>query len=485
MRDATTAIAEAFGSRSVQTPTAILPHAPVKAKLEGLAAASDGPGVQGGHNPAVAAAGGSIPSSLSPTQTKVAASGTVTARNSPRGAPQRATLRGLPAEFSAASVPPSPTAQKHVVGTLPTPGPSAASSGSSSKQQLLLQRQLQQQIEEQLQQLQQLQQQLLKQSPAAPHTPVGTASSLLPNVISHLPGASSYLGLVDGSSSAMALVNSLLGGQAAAPHRVPAVRDPVHTDAQEPLGNVTALRSPEGQQRQATLPGTLETASELQPSTQCLNTLRGVAGVSRTSDEGTGTLRALYGSAEAPEEDGTAASSKRKHRLLYVHKQGKRTLASLAREFPSVGGVTYNVKCACWEVAVKGRETAKVFSTRKFGGLEAAYGAAVLWKRKVERGEEGADDGDGPEGQEDDCEDLDAPEGLVGGPSSAAWEVGLEGDESSRKRAACSRPEAFTSSFGIAVRHQESVFRPSAHAAPASDGSNSQVQQLLPRASSL
>ncbi|CDJ32677.1 uncharacterized protein EMH_0076950 [Eimeria mitis] len=153
------------------------------------------------------------------------------------------------------------------------------------------------------------------------------------------------------------------------------------------------------------------------------------------------------------------------------------------QEFPSVGGVTYNVKGACWEVAVKGRETTKIFSTRKFGGLEAAYGAAVMWKRKVDRGEQGDDDADGPEGVEGPADDeyLDEVEGLGVSASSAKWEAGIEAEEPLRKRAVYSRPDPVVGSVGVAMQQQQfgqSLVPPSIHITTVLDDSQGVQQQL-------
>lgn len=73
--------------------------------------------------------------------------------------------------------------------------------------------------------------------------------------------------------------------------------------------------------------------------------------------------------------------------MAYTHKQGRRTYASQARDFPRVEGIKYNVKCACWEVSCGAGF--KVFSTRRLGGLQEAYDLAVKWKQEVEGGSGG------------------------------------------------------------------------------------------------
>ncbi|CDJ42350.1 hypothetical protein, conserved [Eimeria tenella] len=476
MGDATTAIAEALGSRGIQTPTAVLPQPCVKTKLDGLALSSEGAEAQAGHDPIVAG-NAYTARSASPTQTKTGTSGTVTPRNSPRGALHRPTATG-PSDSMATAFPQKPTMQRQVPVTTQPSLPAAATSGSTAKQQALLQHQLQQQLEDQLQQLQQLQQQLLQQSSVAQEAQSRTAPVLGPRA----PSASGYLGLADSSSSTLALVSSLLGDSAPASLRLPAFSDPSRA--------IPVLHSSEGQQRQATQKsGNADLLSELPVTPQPVKVSRGGPGVLGLPGDGGGALSASFGPADSLEEDSLHACSKRKQRLICATKPGKRTLASLAREFPSVGGVTYNVKGACWEVAVKGRDAAKIFSTRKFGGLEAAYGAAVMWKRKVDRGEEGADDVDGPdqpEGHPDD-EYLEDAEGLGGSASLTKWETGLEAEEPLKKRTACARPEALVNSLGVAMQQQQfgsAVVPPSVRIASAPDESHV-VQQLLSRAPSI
>ncbi|KEP64897.1 UNVERIFIED_CONTAM: AP2 domain transcription factor AP2VIIa-4 [Hammondia hammondi] len=84
---------------------------------------------------------------------------------------------------------------------------------------------------------------------------------------------------------------------------------------------------------------------------------------------------------------GPNAGRGRRHRMAYTHKQGRRTYASQARDFPRVEGIEYNVKCACWEVRCGAGF--KVFSTRRLGGLQEAYDLAVKWKQEVEGGSGG------------------------------------------------------------------------------------------------
>ncbi|EPR61512.1 AP2 domain transcription factor AP2VIIa-4 [Toxoplasma gondii GAB2-2007-GAL-DOM2] len=84
---------------------------------------------------------------------------------------------------------------------------------------------------------------------------------------------------------------------------------------------------------------------------------------------------------------GPNAGRGRRHRMAYTHKQGRRTYASQARDFPRVEGIEYNVKCACWEVRCGA--SFKVFSTRRLGGLQEAYDLAVKWKQEVEGGSGG------------------------------------------------------------------------------------------------
>ncbi|PFH34526.1 AP2 domain transcription factor AP2VIIa-4 [Besnoitia besnoiti] len=84
---------------------------------------------------------------------------------------------------------------------------------------------------------------------------------------------------------------------------------------------------------------------------------------------------------------GASAARGRRHRVAYTHKQGRRTYASQARDFPRVDGIKYNVKCACWEVSCGAGF--KVFSTRRLGGLQEAYDLAVKWKHEVDGGAEG------------------------------------------------------------------------------------------------
>ncbi|CDI87418.1 hypothetical protein, conserved [Eimeria praecox] len=476
MGDATTAIAEALGSRGIQTPTAVLQHSCVKSKLEGLNATSESQEVQGGIDASVASGNANAIRSVNPSQTKVALSGTTTPRHSPRGVPQRPVATGFPS--TECVVPPAPrkqAVQQHVPGKEHVPVSAAAVTGSSVQQQVLLQHQLQQQLEDQLQQLQQLQQQLLQHSSAAQET----AGRQAPTVGSKGHPVPSYLNLGDGSSSALALVSSLLGGSATSSLRLPAFSDP--------SGAASALRCPEGQQRQGgPKTGHLDSVNDQQVA---LKGARGGLGVLGTSGDVDGSVVAPVGPAEPLEDDGTQSCSKRKQRLLCASKPGKRTLASLAREFPSVGGVTYNVKGACWEVAVKGRDTTKIFSTRKFGGLEAAYGAAVMWKRKVDRGEQGDDDADVPDGPEGPADDeyLDEAEGLGGSAASAKWEAGLETDEPLRKRVVCSRPDPLVSSLGVTMQQQQfrqAVVPPSIHITAALDESHG-VQQQLSRAPSV
>lgn len=483
MRDSTTAIAEAFGSRTVQTPTSLLPS--LKTKLEGLAGMTDGHATAEGHHAGAPAFSGASPTSLTATHTKLAMSGNVTPKSPPRVAEQRPTIGGLPAQLPAGSVPAPAPMQKEEQGTVATSVPSLSTSGA--KQQLLLQHRLQQQLKEQLQQLQQLQQQLMQPASVAPQCPGSSLSALLPDVISRIPSSSGSMGVVDGSSSALALVNTLLGSSATSLPHVPPFVNHEHTNTGQPSGVLNESHSAElQQQQQAASSAVVGRANEPQGSMQrfkapCADAL------SSSPEEAAGTSRMPCVSAEMLEGDGMLACPKRKHRLLYVQKQGKRTLASLAREFPSVGGVTYNVKCACWEVTVKGRETAKMFSTRKFGGLEAAYGAAVMWKRKVERGEEGADDADGPEGQDDDGDDVDESEGPGGGPSAAPWEASLHGDESALKRTAFG-PDAFRNPLGFSLQHQHiapPVSLSSMRVASASDQETLQTEQLLSRATNL
>ncbi|CBZ52346.1 unnamed protein product [Neospora caninum Liverpool] len=84
---------------------------------------------------------------------------------------------------------------------------------------------------------------------------------------------------------------------------------------------------------------------------------------------------------------GSSGARGRRHRMAYTHKQGRRTYASQARDFPRVEGIKYNVKCACWEVSCGAGF--KVFSTRRLGGLQEAYDLAVKWKQEVEGGSGG------------------------------------------------------------------------------------------------
>lgn len=471
MRDATAAIAEALGNRSVHTPTAVAPH--ISSKLEGISALTDRHVTSKGHNAGAATVGSSAPTNVSTNQTtKAAACGTITPRTSPRGAFQRPAVASLPAESSTASVAPQPALQKQEAGTQPSSVSSVASRGASSNQQLLLQHRLQQQLEEQLQQLQQLQQQLLQQSFATSSSPIGALSSLFPDVAPKVPPTPSFVSPVDNSSSAFTLMNSLIGGSAPGHQHVMPPTDGEHDDVQDFQG-MNALRSSEIR-HQTGASGAPGLVNEAQQS-QIVKAPRGDTCVSNAPEESGGALRPPCGSAEVVEEEGIPVSSKRKHRLLHAQKQGKRTLASLAREFPSVGGVTYNVKCACWEVNVKGRASTNFFSTRKFGSLEAAYGAAVMWKRKVERGEQGVDDADGPEGQVDDGEDMEESEGLGSGPSPGTWEAAADCDESSRKRAACFRPDSFGMPIAPPVQPQQISLAAPQHSVYATrpEGSNS------------
>lgn len=117
--------------------------------------------------------------------------------------------------------------------------------------------------------------------------------------------------------------------------------------------------------------------------------------VGRDSSDTVDQLALLLGSSgfcpDAPCTDAygvdfASASSimNRKHRMAYTHKQGRRTYASQARDFPRVEGIKYNVKCACWEVT--SRAGFKVFSTRRLGGLQEAYNLAVKWKQEADGG---------------------------------------------------------------------------------------------------
>ncbi|PHJ16995.1 ap2 domain transcription factor ap2viia-4, partial [Cystoisospora suis] len=117
--------------------------------------------------------------------------------------------------------------------------------------------------------------------------------------------------------------------------------------------------------------------------------------VGRDSSDAMDQLALLFGGAgycqdgsciDAYSVDFGAAGSimSRKHRMAYTHKQGRRTYASQARDFPRVEGIKYNVKCACWEVT--SRTGFKVFSTRRLGGLQEAYNLAVKWKQEVDGG---------------------------------------------------------------------------------------------------
>ncbi|OEH77260.1 hypothetical protein cyc_01344 [Cyclospora cayetanensis] len=417
MRDPATAIAEAFGGRSIQTPTAILQHQTVNTKLDALAAATEGPAIQREYNGAASVAGSNNLRSLSPQQTKGLAAGTQTARNSPRGASQRPTGAGVPSSVTTAGAAVrNSTVEKHLAG-------------------------------------------------------------------------SAYLGLVDGSTSAMALVNSLLESATAAPARVPSLSDLVHGNSRDvPRAPLIPLRPPEGQHQQAASPTSLAHVGERLLPIQGPQSSRGGLGTLELPEEGNVPPSTPFGPAETLDDDGHAGCTKRSNRLLCAQKAGKRTLASLAREFPTVGGVTYNVKGACWEVAVKGREATKVFSTRKFGGLEAAYGAAVMWKRRVERGEAGADDGDMPDGDGlADDEDLDDAEGPGREPPSAPWEAGLDDNEPLSKRIACFRSNVFVGSLGAPTQQQQPSLAMTSrplHAAGAPVG-KPPVQQPLSRATSV
>ncbi|CDJ50123.1 hypothetical protein, conserved [Eimeria brunetti] len=478
MGDASTAIAEALGNRGIQTPTAVLQQSCVKSKLEGLTSTNEPQEVQGSHDTSVASGSASVLRNVNPLQAKVALSGTTTPRHSPRGVPQRPTSTGLPpSEPVAAPVPRKPTVQQHVPGKEQISVPAVALTGSSVQRSVLLQKQLRHQLEGQLQQLQQLQQQLLQQPFTAQETPGRQA----PTVGSKGHTVSPHLNLGDSSSPAAALVCSLLGASATASLRLPAFND----TSVAPSG----YRAPEGQQRQVTPKlGTLDSANDQQVAAQCVKGARGI-GVIGTPGEADGQVITPVRPAEPLEDDGMQSCSKRKQALLYASKPGKRTLASQARALPSVGGVTYNVKGACWEVAVKGHDTTKNFSTRKFGSLEAAYGAAISWKQKVDAGEQGDDDAEGPDGLEGPADDeyLDEAEGLGASASSARWEPGLEADEPLRKRVVCSRPDPVVGSLGAPMQQQQfgqAVVPPSIHITAALDETLG-VQHSLSRAPSV
>ncbi|KAL8270773.1 hypothetical protein Esti_005328 [Eimeria stiedai] len=445
-RDATTAIAEAFGSRIVQTPTALAP--PINLKLESPFAAMGGRGFSVNSNVSTTAVGRCVHSGVDASQADMGSVETVDPRNVSRlGELQRPTNVGAPAELSMRPAELQLEAAKKEADKVSASAPPVPSSFSPPKQQLLMHRRLQQQLEEQLQQLQHLQQQLMQQPFSAGQPSVEALTSLLPDVMPSRHSASPRAGAGSGG----ALMNSILGASNAKLPHIASRSD--HVEAQERPENLSALRLSEAQRQLPTSPEICALANNHHLPARSLNTSCGDAAISGAPDEAGGSLLAPFNAIEALEEDAMPAYAKRKHRLLYVQKHGKRTLASLAREFPSVGGVAYNVKCSCWEVTIKGKSAAKVFSTRKFGSLEAAYGAAVMWKRKVERGEEGADDADGPEGEEDDGEEVEL-EGIGSGPASAPWGSGLDGDESLRKRAACFKQELCSSPLGVSLQQQ-------------------------------
>ncbi|KAL8425666.1 hypothetical protein Efla_003986 [Eimeria flavescens] len=481
-RDATAAIAEALGSRSVQTPTAVMHQS--KGKLEGIAAGVEGDAFRVSHNIAAAASGKS--NSMSPAVSHTESGGrTENPMNLSRGGVQRPIALGAPANLPVVPTDQQLEGPKKEADRAPPSAPPVSCNSSPPKQQLLLHHRIQQQLEEQLQQLQQLHQ-LMQQSVPAAQPSVGALTSLLPDVLPPQLPASSNAKAADSSSSAVALVNSLLGGSAGTFLHAPLPHDRDKGELLERSGDAPS-RKLDAQQHPAASSEVVCSTSKHLLHAQSLNVHCGDAAVSATSNESPRALVFPYNNAEPLEEDSLPAYSKRKHRLLYVQKQGKRTLASLAREFPSVGGVTYNVKCACWEVTVKGRNCAKVFSTRKFGGLEPAYGAAVMWKRRVERGEQGVEDADGPEGHDDDGEDLEDPEGLPGTSSSAAGGGCTDGDESLRKSAACFGPRLFGAAVGVPLQQQlSSAALPSLRSAtPMPDGEPKPGAPLFSRTTSV
>lgn len=71
--------------------------------------------------------------------------------------------------------------------------------------------------------------------------------------------------------------------------------------------------------------------------------------------------------------------------VLGGRRPSKKSLASLARELPPVGGVSYNVKCSGWTVSSAKSEGAapKFFTSKKYGGIEEAYAAAVDFARSA------------------------------------------------------------------------------------------------------
>ncbi|KAL8438577.1 hypothetical protein ACSSS7_000111 [Eimeria intestinalis] len=485
-RDATAAITEALGSRIVHTPTAIEPS--VKLKLGSPFAVMSGRGVSVNRNVSTTAGGKGAHSSADASQADVEGSGNVDARNVPRlGEPQRSTVVGTSAELSVTPAELQLQAVKKEANKALASASCVPSSGSPPKQQFLMQRRLQQQLEEQLQQLQHLQQQLMQQPFSTAQPSIGALRSLLPDVIPSRPSASPHAGDADGSSSGGAFMGSILCSSNAKLSHIPPPSDQDHVEAPEHLENLSALRLSEAQ-RQLPVSGEICARSiSHQLPAGSLDMSCADSAICGASDGVESSLSAPFSAAEALEEDAMPAYAKRKHRVLYVQKHGKRTLASLAREFPSVGGVAYNVKCACWEVTIKGRSAAKIFSTRKFGSLEAAYGAAVMWKRKVERGEEGVDDADGPDAQEDDGEEMEESEGLGNSSASAAWGSGLDSDESLRKRAAYFKPEVCSSPSGVSLPQQLSpTGLPSLiHGGPLPDGEGNHIQPHFSRTTSL
>ncbi|KAL8453835.1 hypothetical protein Emag_001643 [Eimeria magna] len=484
-RDPTAAIAEALGSRIVQTPTAVAP--PLKLKLESAFATMSGRDFSANRNVSTTAVGKGIHSSINASHADMPNLGNVGPTNVLRlGESQRPPVGGVPAELSVAPAEPELEAARKEADRAAASAPSMPSSGAPPKQQLLMQHRLQQQLEEQLQQLQHLQQQLMQQPFSTTHPSVGALASLLPDVIPSRHSAPPHAEAADESSSGGTLMNSFFSASNAKLPHVAAPSDQESVEAQEHSKNFSAFRLSEAQRQLPTSREICARANNHQLPARSLNISCADVGTCGRPDEAGSSVPAPFSAAEALEEDAMPGYAKRKHRLLYVQKHGKRTLASLAREFPSVGGVAYNVKCACWEVTIKGRSAAKVFSTRKFGSLEAAYGAAVMWKRKVERGEDGAEDADGPEGQEDDVEEVEEPERVGSGPASAPVASGLDGDESLRKRAAYFKPEICSSPLVSLPQQLSPAGLPSLiHTSALPNGGDSHVQPHFSRTTSL
>ncbi|KAL8447865.1 hypothetical protein Emed_004160 [Eimeria media] len=482
-RDPAAAIAEALGSRIVQTPTAVGP--PLKLKLESPYTAMGSRGFSVNRNLSPTTVGKGVHTSINASHADIGTLGNVGSRGAPRlGETQRPPVVGVPAELSVAPAELELEAARKEGDRATSLASSVPSSGAPPKQQLLMQHRLQQQLEAQLQQLQHLQQQLMQQPFSTAQPSVGALASMLPDVTPSRHAAPPHAGAAEESSSSGTLMSSLFSASnAKLPHVAPS-GDQEHVEAQEHSENLSALRLSEAQRQLPTSREVCARAPNHQLHARSLNISCADAAVCGRPDEAGSSVPASFSAAEALEEDVMPGYAKRKHRLLYVQKHGKRTLASLAREFPSVGGVAYNVKCACWEVTIRGKSAAKVFSTRKFGSLEAAYGAAVMWKRKVERGEEGADDADGPDGQEDDAEEVEEQERV--GSGHAGVGSGLDGDESLRKRAAYFKPEICTAPLLSLPQQLSPAGLPSLlHPSALPDGGGNHVQQHFSRTTSL